>query len=181
MHDCHSLLKESFSTLSSVAPSNADRIGMNNCAWKAANNHKNTPAVLMNVFFFPWLLWWLWVKISSKSIFGGMAHVWTFCIITQRVRRRTVNYPILTLALSDAWRCCNASACEACAVADAWWISWAQGVKSSCGCEGSPDAHSPLINVLSSIMKHRHQPAQVNLSSDSLNRLLQEFIKRERE
>lgn len=25
---------------------------MNNSAWKAANNHKNTPAVLMNVFFY---------------------------------------------------------------------------------------------------------------------------------
>lgn len=76
---------------------------MHNCAWKAANNHKNTPAALMNVCFL--MLWWLWVKISSKSIFGGGGEgglVQTFCIIIQRVKRRTVNYPVLTLVPNNA-------------------------------------------------------------------------------
>lgn len=177
MHDCHSLLKESVSTM-----------GLQYTIKRTQNRNELTVPeklliVIRTLLWFSWMfffmLWWLWVKISSKSVLGGMVHVWTSCILTQRVQRRTVNYPILTLTLS-AWRCCNASACEACAVADARWISWAQGVKSSCGSEGSPDAHSPLINFLSSIMKcalsHRHRAAQVNLSSGSPNRLLQEFI-----
>lgn len=85
----------------SITPSNADRMEMHNCAWKAANNHKNTPAALMNVCFL--MLWWLRVKISSKSIFGGGGGlVLTFCIIAQRVKRRTANYPVLTLVLNNA-------------------------------------------------------------------------------
>lgn len=54
----------------------------------------------------------------------------------------------------------------------AWWIFWAACVKSSCGCQDSPDSHSLMINFPSSIpwpALTRRRPSNRSKYSEWLN------------
>lgn len=163
----------------SITPSNADRIGMNICAWKAANSHKNTPAVLMNAFFLCCDDYeWRFLAKASWRGGGGMLN-----LITQRVRRRTVNYAILTLRLSSA--CLKMQWCLS---VGSMRCSWGVMDFMSSRCKKqlwvrklSWRSFTADQFLILHYEARSHRPAQVNLLSGPLNRLLQEFIRREGE
>lgn len=82
-----------------------------------------------------------------------------------------VNYPVQSTKAHhwsvDAWTNSNVLiyVVSSCILrwhrVSAWWILQAQSVKSSCGCQDSPDTHSPMINfpsfILWSALTHQHQ------------------------